>query len=426
MQSATAVLNAIVTMGSKRMRLKRAYRLLFNPNLYRHLSSVHAQVALPELIQKLRTQTFRWGQDQNHDQAVIHVMCGLTTSWLSGRNPDFVHGLVHPSGLHSALKAARTALKSQQWVASIDLPYAALLSNGVWKKAMSRVVRDGRFIELWSRYFDTYPEPSPEVSMVLSGVIQPHTPHGVCTQLSYTDLDDHLEATRLAWNQSRDHRQLKCLRYSNALLLSISGDRESAENLVAEVSAILHGYVGAEPESRDAAKLKPWIPGTEVEFLGYRLCHRPGGLASLRTAPQVIRKVSRPFQRAGKSEGRGDRAFLDDEQITDLFSGECEAVHQFYALAEDRNPLRGFRQTLKGSWARTMAHKHRCSVNAVLGRSNRSVAGVPLDWLPKDSGPHYRANRIDDVQVWDRDQVRTGEPCAVKVACTVRREAFSL
>ena len=150
---------------------------------------------------------------------------------------------------------------------------------------------------------------------------------------------------------------------------------------------------------------------------------REDGSASLRSSPELMRKAARPFHRRGKPAERGDRTFLDDHRIGDLYVEEFEAVRQYYALAEDRGSLRGFQQTLKASWARTLAHKHRCRVNAVLDPKGVHLATWQGSWLAKISGTDYRVNCIEDVCIREREQVRAGEPCAVKVARTVRREA---
>ena len=426
MQSAAAVQDALLTLGSKRQPLQRAYRLLFNPNLHRQFAMVHPRLELPSLIDALRAQTFRWGGDAIRDQALADALAGILAGWLAGRSPGFVHGLAPGTGLHSALRTARVMVAGQQWVASIAVPTPLPAAGCRHVPMLSHTVRDGRFTELVRRYFDAHPLPNPDASAVFSGVLQPDSLHGVCMQLALTDLDDHLEDTRSAVKLGRDGTELKCLRYSNALLLAASGSRDTVTALLAEVAAVLQGLLGREAVDSPETRWMPWGPGAEVRFLGYRVQCRADGSVSLHSSPELMRKAARPFQRRGKPAERGDRTFLDDNRIGSLFAEEFEAVRQYYALAEDRGSLRGFQQTLKGSWARTLAHKHRCNVSRVLDPGTGHVAAWQESWLAKIPGTDYRASRIDDVRIREREQVRAGEPCAVKVARTVRREAKSL
>jgi hypothetical protein len=423
MQSAAAVQDALLTLGRKRQHLQRAYRLLFNPNLYRQFAKVDARLALPSLIEALRSQTFRWGGDAVQDRALAEVLAGIIGACLTGRGPGFVHGLAPDTGLHSALRAARAMVAGVQWVTAIAAPMSDLGSGLQFKPKLSHMVRDGRFTELLSRYFDVYPVADPESSTVFSGVLQPASLHGVCAQLALTDLDDHLESTRTVLKHKRDGTVLKSLRYSNALLLAASGSRDTAEALLAEVTAVLRSLTGDDAPGGREPRWIPWRTGSDVQFLGYRMQCRDDGFASLRSSPELLRKVARPFHRRGKPAERGDRTFLDDHRIGDLYAEEFEAVRQYYALAEDRGPLRGFQQTLKASWARTLAHKHRCRVNTVLDPQGGHLAVWEGSWLAKIPGTDYRVNRIEDVCIREREQVRAGEPCAVKVARTVRREA---
>ena len=423
MQSAAAVQDALLTLGCKRQPLQRAYRLLFNPNLHRQFTTVHPRPVLPPLIDALRAQTFRWGGDVVQDRALAEVLAGIIGVWLTGRGPGFVHGLAPGTGLHSALRAARALVAGQQWVASIAVPTSDPGSGLQPRPKLSHMVRDGRFTELLHRYFDAYPVADPESSTVFSGVLQPESLHGVCAQLALTDLDDHLESTRTALKRRRDGTVLKSLRYSNALLLAASGSRDTAAALLAEVTAVLRGLTGGDAPGGREPRWIPWGEGADVRFLGYRMQSREDGSVCLRSSPELMRKAARPFQRRGKPAERGDRTFLDDHRIGGLYAEEFEAVRQYYALAEDRGSLRGFQQTLKASWARTLAHKHRCRVNAVLDPQGGHLAARQGNWLAKIPGTDYRANRIEDVCIREREQVRAGEPCAVKVARTVRREA---
>ena len=423
MQSAAAVQDALLTLGRKRQPLQRAYRLLFNPNLFRQFATVDARLALSSLIEALRSQTFRWGGDAVQDRALAEVLAGIIGVWLTGRGPGFVHGLAPDTGLHSALRAARAMVAGEQWVTAIVVPTFDSVAGCQSKPKLSHMVQDGRFTELLSRFFDAYPVADPESSTVFSGVLQPASLHGVCAQLALTDLDGHLESTRRALKRKRDGTVLKSLRYSNALLLVASGSRDTAAALLAEVTAVLQGLTGGGAPSVRELRWIPWGTGSDVQFLGYRMQGCEDGSASLRSSPELMRKAARPFHRRGKPAERGDRTFLDDHRIGNLYAEEFEAVRQYYALAEDRGPLRGFQQTLKASWARTLAHKHRCRVNTVLDPKGDYLAAWQGSWLAKIPSTDYRVNRIEDVCIRKREQVRAGEPCAVKVARTVRREA---
>ena len=133
-------------------------------------------------------------------------------------------------------------------------------------------------------------------------------------------------------------------------------------------------------------------------------------------------QVCRPFLRKGKPVSLGDRTQFGDERIWDIYTAEFDAVSQYYTLAENRHRLRSFRWALRSSLYRTLAQKHKCHISEVVRKQNRQRSGGLVQAIAKTQ---FQVRWIDDVQWRDPQQVRAGEPCAVKVACTVRREALS-
>ncbi len=433
MQNADVVLDALHSLGMKRMTLQRAYRLLYNPTLYMYVTPGGSDVLRDDLIRTLRQHRFRWGRCTVRDRWLSQVLALILASYLRPRDPDPVHGLRDGSGLHSALRASRPLVANTSWICVLDL-YPVLAGSVRRARAwLAPDIADNRFLDLVARYFDVFPTPEPLPRAVLSGTVQPDCLHGLICHQALHPLDTHLGEMYQVFRVSRRTRQTHnstagtpsghsgFVRYLNQILLALPGPRTDSHTALKEITAVLH----AQGLDLSRQPLRPVSPQqTSCTFLGYALQRDATRRVSLRMPEPTLKQVCQPFLHRGKPVSLGARTRFSDERIQALYHAEFEAISQYYALAENRQRLRFFRWVLRSSLLRTLAQKHKCHVSDVACRLDTAQA-TDSGWDAHIPKTQFQAERIRDVQWCDPRQMQAGEPCAVKVARTVRREVVS-
>ncbi len=419
MQTAEAVLDALHSLGQKRRPLRRVYRVLYNPQLLALGLDADMRPEIPDLIQALRSQRFRWRRNPRQDRIVSRALNRILGAYLAAQDSPYVHGLRAGTGIHSALKASKVVLHSARWLWALrllpqpaSLPAQAVASLACW-------VDDGRFQELTARYFTAYPQPAANPRATLSQALSPDSLHGLLCHLSLRGLDAYLTETA----RHKAARGLRFVRYMNWLLIAGAGSEEEAARLEREIRAVLHGQA-LTPAPESAERLARGTPATiQCEFLGYEMALVPNAVPTLRMPRQRWRAVNRAYTARGKSASRGERVALSDDAICTLYDQEFGAVEQYYALAENRHLVRGVQRTMRSSLLRTLAHKHKCRVNDAVRYLPRACTDAGHALLDNVGPTQFQVTWIDDVQWRDPEQAPAGEPCAVKVARTVRREA---
>ena len=422
MQKADVVFDALQSLGTKNLPLMRAYRLLFNPCMY----LPHQSKDLTLLIQDLKTQRFRWGRDSDQDDLVHGALVRILTEYLSGRDGQYVHGLRCGTGIHSTLRAAKAICRNAQWLGVWHIRNLPDLRANRVDGLFLDTVKDKRFRDLLAHFlrFRPHPEEAPEHLITQSW--HPAGLHGVCQHLALRELDLHLAdmasntMTMSTAEGDGNRSSLRFVRYMNWILVAGNGSQEEALRWTKEINALVHCF--AEFSTDDHANLQSVDRLRQpVSFLGYEFTVTVSRRVVLRISDGLAAKMRRPFLVLGKPSSRGERTQLPDSEICELFTQEFKAFDQFYALAENRRLLNSVQETLRSSMWRTLAHKHKCRVSTVARDKNLRSKGYSL--IRKVGKTQFQVNWIDDVKWNDPKQTLVGEPCAVKVACTVRREA---
>ena len=422
MQKADVVFDALQSLGRKQLPLLRAYRLLFNPCIY----LPHEGQDLTLLIQDLRTQRFRWGRNSAYDDLVHTALVQILTQYISGRDGPYVHGLRSGTGIHSALRAARVIAWNTQWLGVWHLGNLPALQPDRVNGLFTNTVDDKRFRDLLAHFLKFQPVPAETPQSLLSQSWLPAGLHGICQHLALRELDLHLAdlasnaGLSAMANSDGVRTSLRFVRYMNWILVAGNGSLDEASRWSREINALVQCY-GNVP-SKEFVFLRPLDhQRSPVLFLGYELIVSRSGNAVLRIPDRQAAKIRRPFQVLGKPASVSERTQLPDSEICELFAQEFGAFDQFYALAENRRLLSSVQETLRSSMWRTLAHKHKCRVSIVARNKNLRRRGYSL--IRKVGKTQFQVNRIDDVRWNDPKQKLVGEPCAMKVACTVRREA---
>lgn len=419
MQTAAAVLDALHSLGHKRMPLRRVYRVLYNPQLLALGLDADMRPEIPALIHALRGQRFRWRRNPRQDGIASRALNHILGAYLAAQDSPHAHGLRAGTGIHSALKASKAVLQSARWLWTLRLLPQSTRLPAQAAAALDRWIDDGRFRELIARYFAAYPQPAANPHAALSQTLSPDSLHGLLCHLSLRSLDAYLTETA----RRKAARGLRFVQYMNWLLIAGAGSEEEAARLEREIRAVLHGQA-LTPDPESAERLERGMRATDqCEFLGYEMALAPNAVPTLRMPRQRWRAVNRAYTARGKPASRGERVVLPDDAICTLYAQEFGAVEQYYALAENRHLVRGVQRTMRSSLLRTLAHKHKCRVNDAVRYLPRARAAAGHALLDNVGQTQFQVTWIDDVQWRDPEQAPVGEPCAVKVARTVRREA---
>ncbi len=422
MQKAEVVLDALHTLGTKNRPLQRGYRLLFNPHMY----PCPADQRVTSLIENLKTQRFRWGQEPGRDELVHTILVRILTHYAAGRDGKYIHGLRPGTGIHSALKAARVIVPKAQWLGIWHLRNLPALRPDRIDALLAGKVEDRRFRDLLFHFLAHHPQPLAGPENLLTQAWLPTSLHGVCQHLALQELDQHLTGLAAAAGSTKAVGPsgflppLRYARYMNWLLVTGNGSREEASQWSKEISALAQGVSDSLPQKFTGLQevTRPMAP---MGYLGYELSVGEMGSVALRLSQRQAAEMQRIFQERGKPASRGERTRLPDKAICDLYDREFSAFAQFYALAENRRLLGSVQKTLRSSLWRTLAQKHKCRVSDVALRPGWQNSAPHL--LQKEGKTRFQVQWIDDVQRIDPKQTLVGEPCAMKVACTVRREA---
>lgn len=176
-----------------------------------------------------------------------------------------------------------------------------------------------------------------------------------------------------------DYRRLRYCRYADDVLLGFSGPKVEAEEIKRQIGAFL----------RDSLKLelseeKTLITHAQTEaahFLGYELVaqqadtkldsrgqRQVNGMIALRVPEAVIAKKCSLYLRKGKPAQRAQLLDDSDYTIVSRYQAEYRGLVQYYLLAQNVFRLGKLRWVMETSLLKTLAGKHRSSVQKMARR----------------------------------------------------------
>jgi hypothetical protein len=181
-------------------------------------------------------------------------------------------------------------------------------------------------------------------------------------------------------------RRLWYVRYADDWLLGFSGPREEAEAIKGQLKAFL----------RDTLKLtlseeKTLITHARTasaRFLGYevvtqqaddkhcRTQHRRciNGALGLKVPVEVIRTKCAHYMRHGKPTHLAARLHATDYSIVTQYQAEYRGLVQYYLMAFNVHRLWQVHRVMHLSLAKTLANKHRTSINTIFHKYRATVA----------------------------------------------------
>jgi len=171
--------------------------------------------------------------------------------------------------------------------------------------------------------------------------------------------------------KDEEHRKLEYIRYADDFLLSFNGPKKEAEEIKEKIREFL-----AEELKLELSKEKTLITHARTQkarFLGYDLKvmqskHRRtvNGHIYMGIPREVVRKAMRKDSKNGKPIQRAGLVMNSDYDIIHTLQAEYRGIVQYYIMAHNLGNLRRVRHKMITTLLKTLANKHKISVNKVV------------------------------------------------------------
>ncbi len=365
------------------------------------------------------------------DKLVGEVVRLLLEAYYEPRFSRSSHGFRKGRGCHTALRDIRETWTGTAWFVEGDITgcfdnlshevMLAVLAEKIHDQRFLRMIRNmlkAGYLEEWE-YRDTL-SGVPQggvLSPVLSNVyldkldkfveqeLIPQYTRGerrarnleytrLCSRMKYArrtgkralarDLGKKLRTLPYTDPMDPGYRRLKYARYADDHILGFIGPRAEAEEITARIAAFRRETLGLELNT--AKTLITQARSQRARFLGYDITvqhcdtkHTRGrrsanGKIALRVPPDVIKAQCARYREHGKPWYRSRLQNLDDYDIVRIYGAEYAGVVSYYLLAQDVSRLHTLRWNAETSMLKTLAAKHRSSVNAMAARHKAKVA----------------------------------------------------
>ena len=178
-------------------------------------------------------------------------------------------------------------------------------------------------------------------------------------------------------------RRLRYIRYADDFLLGFVGPKVEAEEIKRQVGTFLRDTLKLEL-SEEKTLITHARTGA-ARFLGYEVVtlhddakHANGkrsinGRTGLKVPRHVVNAVCAKYMRRGKPAARPELIHDDDYSIVATFQSRYRGVVQYYALAYNVSRLAKLRWVMETSLLKTLANKHKSTVQAIANRYKTSI-----------------------------------------------------
>src|SRR5574341_1396589 len=187
-------------------------------------------------------------------------------------------------------------------------------------------------------------------------------------------------------------RRLWYVRYADDWLLGFSGPRAEAEAIKGQLTAFLRDTLKL--TLSDEKTLITHARTASARFLGYevvtqqaddqqcRAHHRRciNGALGLKVPVEVIRTKCAQYMRHGKPTHLAARLHATDYSIVTQYQAEYRGLVQYYLMAFNVHRLWHVHRVMQLSLAKTLANKHRTSVNNIFHKYRATVATPHGPW----------------------------------------------
>jgi hypothetical protein len=171
------------------------------------------------------------------------------------------------------------------------------------------------------------------------------------------------------------YRRLRYVRYADDILFGFSGPKAEAQEITERVRQFLRDDLRLELSAEKT--LITHAQTGRARFLGYDIVAQHSdtkitrgrravnGAIGLRVPPEVIRNKCAPYCKRGKPASRPQMLHDNDYTIVSKFQAEYRGIVQYYLLAGDVYRLQKLRWVMETAMLKTLAGKHRSTVNAM-------------------------------------------------------------
>ena len=171
-------------------------------------------------------------------------------------------------------------------------------------------------------------------------------------------------------------------RYADDWLIFLSGNKKMAVEIKQRISTFLKDELKLELSEKKT--LITNLANSNVRFLGYEITRIKGsdvksrnGNLALMVPRDAITKRIQEFTSNGKATHRNDLVCRTDSDIVSIYSRQVAGLYQYYKLAFNVSSRIGtFVYYHYMSMLRTLAKKHRSSVNKIIARYGRDVPSL--------------------------------------------------
>jgi group II intron reverse transcriptase/maturase len=365
------------------------------------------------------------------DKLLQEVIRSLLEAYYEPQFSQHSHGFRPGRGCHTALSEITRHWRGVKWFIEGDISQCFdRMDHQLMLSILSEKIHDNRFLRLISNLlkagyledwkFNTTLSGVPQggvVSPILSNIYLDRLDQFIETEIlpaynygnrrrpnpSYMALLNAARRKRIAGDKearkmrkqaqqmpSRDpndqnFRRLWYVRYADDWLLGFSGSHKEAEMIKHQLSEFLHD------------KLKLRLSGEKTlitnarskaaRFLGYeivnqnaddkhdRRLHRRciNGVTGLKVPMDVIQKKCTKYMRNGKPTHLIARINDTDYSIVAQYQSEYRGVVQYYLMAFNVHRLRRFYRVMQLSLAKTLAKKHKTTVNKIFRKHQKSM-----------------------------------------------------
>src|SRR5262245_24539874 len=367
------------------------------------------------------------------DKVLQDVMRAILEAYYEPQFSAHAHGYPPGRGCHTALREITTHWKGVKWFIEGDISQCFdSLDHAVMLAILREHLHDQRFLRLIAQLLQAGYMEEWRCHATLSGVPQGGVVSPILSNIYLDALDQFVETVLLpAYNHgqrrrpsppymalldaARKHRlagerdaaqrlrhqaqhlpardpndphfrRLWYVRYADDWLLGFSGPRAEAEAIKGQLKAFLCDTLKL--TLSEEKTLITHARTAAARFLGYevvtqqaddqqcRAHHRRciNGALGLKVPVEVIRTKCAQYMRHGKPTHLAARLHATDYSIVTQYQAEYRGLVQYYLMACNVHRLWQVHRVMHLSLAKTLANKHRTSINTIFHKYRATVA----------------------------------------------------
>ena len=393
-----------------------------------------------------------WG-----DKLLQEVMREILEAYYEPQFSEHSHGFRPNRGCHTALQEIQV-WKGTRWFIEGDISkYFDTIDHDILLKILAKNIHDGRFIRLVSNMLKAGYLEDWKFNQTISGTPQGGVISPLLANIYLNEFDQWIEKTLIpentlgkrqksnpAYNRlnaeiskarksgdiqtahrleverrsmpsvdthDADYRRCRYVRYADDFLIGFTGSKADAEKIKTKLHEFLRQELNL--ELSEEKTLITNASSQAAKFLGYEIKaqrvndyidHKgrrgANGAIALLVPANVIEDKCRSFMRNGKVTHRNALLHDDDFSIVQRFQQEYRGLVQYYILAQNLSWFSKLYWTMETSLLKTLACKHRSSINKQKARYKSITTSTSGKTVPCLKVVVERPDRKPLVAIW--------------------------